>query len=59
MLKELGAEVENKSGNRVGVRLKQHSAAFGMPQHDMPKDEVSQLKKFLIDCGVDPNQYPL
>lgn len=58
MLEELGAEVENKSGNRIGVKLKGHAAAFSNPHHDLPKDEVNQIKKFLIDCGVDPSQYP-
>ncbi|MFX8425890.1 hypothetical protein ABTL79_19100, partial [Acinetobacter baumannii] len=59
VLTALGAEVDNKSGNRIGVKFKGHSAAFSHANHDLPKEEVVQIKKFLIDCGVDPAQYPL
>ena len=57
-LEGLGAEVENKSGNRIGVRLNGHSAAFTHVHHDLPKEEVVQIKKFLVTCGIDPAQYP-
>lgn len=58
-LEELGATVENKSGNRIGVTLNGHSAAFINAQHSLPKDEVAQIRKFLETCGVDPAQYPV
>lgn len=59
LLEDLGAEVENKSGNRVGVKLNGHSAAFTHAQHDMPKEEVVQVRKFLESCGIAPSQYPV
>lgn len=57
-LEALGAEVTNKSGNRIGVKLNGHSAAFTHVHHDLPKEEVVQIKKFLAACGVDPAAYP-
>jgi hypothetical protein len=59
LLEELGAEVDNKSGNRIGVRFKDHSAAFTHAHHSLPKEEVAQVKKFLETCGIDPAQYPV
>jgi hypothetical protein len=58
VLEELGAQVDDKSGNRIGVTLKGHSAAFTHAQHSLPKDEVAQIRKFLEMCGVDPAAYP-
>ena len=54
----LGAEVENKSGNRIGVSLNGHSVAFSHAHHSLPKEEVVQNRKFLETCGVDPAAYP-
>ncbi len=59
VLEELGAEVENKSGNRIGVDLNGHKAAFTHVSHDLPKDEVAQIRKFLTTCGIDPEAYPV
>ena len=59
MLEDLGAEVDHKSGNRIGVKLNGHTAAFSHAHHALPKEEVTQIKKFLIDCAVDPARYPL
>jgi hypothetical protein len=59
LLEEIGAEVGNKSGNRVGVKLNGHSVAFPHAHHDLPKDEVAQVRKFLEACGVTPETYPL
>lgn len=58
VLKELGAEIENKHGNRIGVTLKGHTAAFTHVNHSLPKDEVVQIRKFLEGVGVTPEQYP-
>lgn len=58
VFEELGGEIDNKQGNRIGVKLNGHSAAFRHAQHDLPIDEVVQIRKFLATCGVDPNQYP-
>jgi hypothetical protein len=59
LLRELGAELENKSGGRVGVTLKGHTVAFGVADHSVPKDEVVQIKKFLETCGVTADSYPV
>lgn len=59
LLEEMGADIENKSGNRVGVRLNGHSAAFTHAHHDLPKEEVAQVRKFLESCGITPSAYPL
>lgn len=59
VLEELGAEVDNKSGNRVGVKLNGHAAAFSHAQHSLTKEEVAQIRKFLETCGIDPAQFPV
>ena len=58
VLEELGAEIENRSGNRIAVKLNGHTAAFVHAQHSLPKEEVAQIRKFLATCGVDPAQWP-
>lgn len=58
VLEGLGAEVDNKSGNRVGVKLNGHAVAFSHAQHSLPKEEVIQVRHFLEQCGVNPEQYP-
>ena len=59
LLEELGAEIDNKSGNRVGVKLGGHSVAFTNAHHSLPREEVIQIRKFLETCGVDPAKYPV
>lgn len=59
VLEELGAEIDNRSGNRIGVTLNGHTAAFRHAHHDVPKDEVVQIRKFLTTCGIDPDAYPV
>lgn len=59
VLEELGAEIDNKSGNRIGVKLGGHSVAFVHANHSIPKDEVVQIRKFLETCGVKPDDYPV
>lgn len=58
VLEDLGAEIDNKSGNRIGVSLNGHTAAFTHAHHSLPKEEVAQIRKFLESCGVDPANYP-
>jgi len=59
VLEQLGATVEHKTGNRVGVTLNGHSVAFARTTHDLPKEEVMQIRKFLTQCGIDPAAYPV
>ena len=58
VFEELGAEVDNKTGNRIGVKLNGHSVAFSHAAHSLPKEEVIEVKKFLTTCGIDPEAYP-
>ena len=59
VLEDLGAEIEHKSGNRIGVKLAGHSAAFVHSHHDLSKDEVANVRHFLSSCGIDPATYPV
>jgi hypothetical protein len=43
LLEDLGAEVDNKPGNRVGVMLNGRSAAFTLAHRDLPKEEVVRV----------------
>ena len=57
---ELGAEVEQRHGGRIGVHLNGHFAEFSHPQHSMSPDHVRQAKKFIEEAGINPEQdYPL
>ncbi len=59
VLRELGAEIEPKSGGRLGVTLRGHTVAIAHANHSVPKEEVIQIKKFLETCGVSASEYPL
>lgn len=56
VLGEMGAEVEDRGGNRFAVTMKGHTALFHQPEHSLTKDDVRQLRRFLIDRGVDPQR---
>lgn len=58
VLEDLGAEIEHKAGNRIGVTLAGHTVAFVHSHHDLSKDEVANVRRFLVSCGVDPASYP-
>ena len=59
LLSELGASMEPRSGDRIGVNLNGRKAVFHRAHHSIPKDEVVSLRHFLRDCGCGPEQYPL
>ena len=59
VFEELGAEIENSAGNRVKIKLDNHTAAFTHAQHSLPKEEVVELRKFPEQCGVTPDKYQL
>ena len=58
-LEALGAEVEPKSGSRLGISLSGHTVAVQHVNHSVPKEEVIQIRKFLETCGVAATDYPL
>ena len=60
VLKELGATLENRSGDAFSVALNGHNAVFHRAHHEVPKDEVMKLRHFLDGAGVVPaRDYPL
>lgn len=60
VLRELGGEIEERTGSRFAVTLKGHTALFHHADHSVRKDDVRGIRKFLTDAGVDPEtQYPL
>ncbi|MBL8699021.1 MAG: hypothetical protein JNK67_11650 [Alphaproteobacteria bacterium] len=60
VLKHLGAEIDNRHKARIGVKLNGHTAVFHTPQHHLARDEVTQIRKFIESCGIDPaRDYPL
>ena len=56
---EAGAEVANRAGNRVNIRLHGHAAAFAHAPHRLPKNEAVRLRKFLEACGIRPADNPI
>jgi len=57
---EMGAEIEQRHGGRLGVRLNGHFAEFAHHGHSLTPDAVRHIKKFIHDAGIDPDRdYPL
>ena len=60
VLRELGAETGHSHTGKLTVKLNGHSANFSAAQHSLPKQEVTQVRKFIESCGIDPaRDYPL
>lgn len=60
VLGELGAEVSTAHSGKIHVTLNGHSVNFSHPKHSLPKEEVTQVRKFIETCGIDPNRdYPV
>lgn len=60
MFAELGGEVSNTQTGRLHITLNGNSVNLPVAHHSVPKEEVMQIRKFLADCGIDPNRdYPL
>ncbi len=57
---ELGAEVNRSHTGKLSVHLGKHKVNFSTAHHDLPKEEVIQIRKFLESCEVDPQRdYPI
>ena len=54
VFQELGAEIEERQHSKIAVKLNGHTVAFHHAKHNLPKQEVQQIKKFIADCGIDP-----
>lgn len=59
LLSELGAEIDNRSGARIGIKLNGHTVVVHHAHKSLPTEEVAQVRKFLETCGVSPDDYPL
>ena len=60
VLKELGSEIEQRHGGRMGVRLNGHFVEFSHSAHSLPPTQVQQIRKFIAGAGIDPERdYPL
>ena len=60
VIEELGGEVTHGGHGQIVVRLNQHTHGFHDTRHDLSKDEVAALRKFLETAGIDPvRDYPL
>lgn len=59
VLEALGAELESKSGSRLGISLGGHKLAVQHVNHSVPKEEVIQIRKFLEARGIAATDFPL
>jgi hypothetical protein len=41
------------------VTFQGHSALFKHAHHDLPKEEVAEVRHFLEACGITPARFPL
>lgn len=60
VFKEMGADLSHSGHGRLAVELKGKQTTIHGSDHGLSKDEVSNLRKFVESCGVDPERdYPL
>jgi hypothetical protein len=60
VVKELGGEIEQRHGGRLGMRLNGHFVEVSHDSHALQPSHVQQLRKFFEDAGIDPERdYPL
>ena len=60
VVKEMGGETGHSGHGRLTLKLNGHSGSLHGQGHELSKDEVVQLRKFLQQCGVDPaRDYPV
>jgi len=59
-LQGLGAEVSENKNGKMHILLNRHSANIPTARHSLPKEDVIHVRKFIEQCGVDPERdYPL
>jgi hypothetical protein len=59
VFEDLGAEIGHGGHGQVKVTLNGHTHGFHDSRHSLSKDEVSEMRRFLEQAGVDPAAYPL
>jgi hypothetical protein len=60
LIGELGGEVSHGGHGQLLLRLNGHTHALRDARHSLSKDDVSAVRHFLAEAGVDPlRDYPL
>ena len=60
VVEALGGEVTHGGHGHILVRLNHHTHGFHDVRHDLSRDQVADLRRFLTAAGVDPaRDYPL
>jgi hypothetical protein len=60
VLEELGADISHSGQGHLLVKLDGHTHAFNDAGHDLSKEAVMDLRRFLEQAGIDPvRDYPL
>jgi len=54
VLQVLGADIDDRPGNRLIVRLHGRGASFRYGDRGLPAEEVVLVKQFLERCGIAP-----
>lgn len=57
VLVELGAQITEKADNKIIVTIGERATLIHRPHnHSLTKDDVAQVRGFLIDCGIEPER---
>jgi hypothetical protein len=59
VLNALGAEIDAKSKNRLGIMLNGRTTVLHISSQSVLKAEVMQIRKFLESCGIAVEAYPI
>lgn len=60
VLTDMGGEISQAKSGKIHVSLNGHSANFSHQGHSLPREEVMQMRKFIVTCGIDPAlDYPI
>jgi hypothetical protein len=57
VLSVLGADVDDRPGDRIYARLNGRGASFRSGEHSLPPEEVVLVKQFLEKSGVAPADF--
>lgn len=60
VFEELGAEVAPGGHGQIKITLNGRTHGFHDTRHSLSKEEVAEMRRFLVEAGVDPaRDYPL
>jgi len=57
VLRVLGADIDDRPGDRLIVRLNGRGASFRYGHRGLPAEEIVLVKQFLERCGVAPADF--